>query len=129
MNNRQTASILSEIHRERAKQDQKWGPQNERDYDDVANPKFPHAEVARHERAICESATKAGKCSWEHIVDEEYAEACESAAAQDPYALRAELVQTAAVIVAWIESIDNRVARREGKAPQLKFYGGVPVKP
>ena len=58
---------------------------------------------------------KAGNCTWAHIAVEEMAEAVEAAtdAAQGRgvlAALRKELVQLAAVIVAWIEAIDRRGA-------------------
>jgi hypothetical protein len=45
---------------------------------------------------------------WVDILEEEVAEA---AAESDPAKLRAELVQVAAVAVAWIEAIDRRAAK------------------
>ena len=48
-----------------------------------------------------------GSVTFEHILTEEWAEAM---AESDPDALRAELVQVAAVAVQWIEAIDIRAA-------------------
>jgi len=48
-----------------------------------------------------------GSITFEHILTEEWAEAI---AESDPVALRAELVQVAAVAVQWVEAIDLRAA-------------------
>ena len=48
-----------------------------------------------------------GSITFEHILTEEWAEAI---AESDPVALRAELVQAAAVAVQWVEAIDLRAA-------------------
>ena len=48
-----------------------------------------------------------GSITFEHILTEEWAEAI---AESDPDALRAELVQVAAVAVQWVEAIDLRAA-------------------
>ena len=47
------------------------------------------------------------------IALEEFAEAIEAVANEDTAALRTELVQTAAVLVAWIEAIDRRTGRQD----------------
>jgi hypothetical protein len=48
-----------------------------------------------------------GTTTWKHILREEFLEAM---AEEDPEQLREELVQVAAVAVAWIEAIDRRAA-------------------
>jgi hypothetical protein len=86
---------------ERAKQDSKWGEQNHPD-----GTGEPHeAVLAEAKRRLCETAAGAGALTWRDILDEEVAEAF---AETDPARLRAELVQVAAVAVAWIEAIDRR---------------------
>lgn len=125
MRNEHTRSILSEIHRERARQDEKFGAQEERDYPDThVRRNHDHMLAAQQAQHATESAKTEGRCTWEHILDEEICEAYASASISDTPAQRAELIQCAAVIVAWIEAIDNRVARREGKAPLLRAYAG-----
>ena len=111
---------LAEVRAERARQDAKWGPQNHPDYD-------PHdiPEVVRHEYAFraerwkeinaqraeshCNASLRSivGPCTaWDGILLEEVYEAL---AEPDPAKLRAELIQTAAVCVAWVEALDRRV--------------------
>jgi NTP pyrophosphatase (non-canonical NTP hydrolase) len=51
--------------------------------------------------------------SWDKILVEEVAEAVEAAANGDLTALREELVQVAAVAVAWIEAINRRIDNAE----------------
>lgn len=93
---------LPDVLAERARQDAKWGPQN---YPDgTARPGDQYvAEVLRN---ICK-ANGPGEDNWRDILAEEVGEAF---AESDPAALRTELVQAAAVIVAWIEAIDRRPA-------------------
>jgi len=55
-----------------------------------------------------------GSITFEHILTEEWAEAM---AECDPGALRAELVQVAAVAVQWIEAIDTRITPPEVGQP------------
>lgn len=53
----------------------------------------------------CQEAFRTGSPNWEDVLVEEVAEAID---APDDAALREELVQVAAVAVAWIECIDRR---------------------
>lgn len=94
--------ILAEIAEERARQDTKWGEQNHPD-----GTSRGAAFLADRARRACQKAAAEGKVTWRHIFDEEWAEAF---AEEDPAKLRAELVQVAAVAVAWIEAIDRRTA-------------------
>lgn len=46
------------------------------------------------------------------VLGEEFGEVCKAWLERDLAALRTELVQTAAVALAWVEEIDNHPARR-----------------
>lgn len=109
--------VLLEVHRERAAQDARWGQQ---DHPDGTGPKrrSPGATaaaasetendiVAIRLRHRCNRAFAIGNGTWEAILSEEYAEAL---AEEDPARLRTELLQVAAVCVAWVEAIDRRKA-------------------
>ena len=74
-----TRAVLDEVSAERARQDAKWGEQN--------HPAFKHGEV-----------------TYRDILLEEVFEAL---AESNQARLRAELVQVAAVAVAWVEKIDR----------------------
>jgi NTP pyrophosphatase (non-canonical NTP hydrolase) len=78
-------SILVEVSGERDRQDAKWGgePGTERRDD--------HTYAA--------------------VLGEEVGECCKAWLERDTSALRAELIQTAAVAVAWIEELDNGGSR------------------
>jgi hypothetical protein len=76
-----TQAVLVEVAMERRAQDARWGEQN-------------------HEDPV-----------WALILGEEFGEACQAAlqhSSTDPTDLRAELIQVAAVAVAWVESMDRR---------------------
>lgn len=75
-----TAVAVAAIHAERERQDMKWGSQRHL-HDDV----------------------------WNRILGEEVGEVAKALNEQEPIEnLRAELVQVAAVCVAWIEALDTR---------------------
>lgn len=97
--------ILADITEEREAQDAKFGAN--REIPDIS-PFDPQEfrefkETAARQR--CQADFAAGVGSWEVIAQEELMEAC---AAKTPAERRVELIQTAAVIVAWIENIDRR---------------------
>lgn len=96
-----TYRILCEILAERTRQDAKWGEQNHPDGTGSASQQV----AAGAARARCQVAAERGEVTWRLISDEEHAEAM---AEDDPARLRTELVQVAAVAVAWIEAIDRR---------------------
>ncbi len=103
-----TRIILEEVMLERLNQLAKWGVQNHPDL----KPEDPGIAF-RAQRAIlakehCERHVKAGTLSWHSILKEELAEAVEQAAFQNREELRKELIQCAAVCVAWIEDLDRR---------------------
>ncbi len=100
--------VLEDIAMERVSQVAKWGVQNHPDLKpDDPGVVFRSARAA-YAKAHCDRHVKAGTLSWHSILKEELAEAVEQAALQDVQKLREELVQCAAVCVAWIEDIDRR---------------------
>jgi len=104
MNDMMSAAILKEIFKERRRQEEKWGEQN---HPSGTNEKW--AEVADGMRAKCELKAKNGELTWRDILEEEIWEAYGET---DEAKVRAELIQSAAVIVNWIESIDRRTNDR-----------------
>lgn len=102
-------SIYTEIQTERERQIAKFGDQSH-----VPSFTFQPAdtgirclETAYLARAACEDAFKKGYGSYLHILTEEVAEAGDEARAGSSAELRKELVQVAAVCVAWIEKLDK----------------------
>jgi hypothetical protein len=95
------APILAEIQAERERQDARWGPQNHPD----GTGGIEARRIAEDARRNCQAAAERGTVTWLLISDEEH---CEALAESDPVKLRAELVQDAAVKVAWIAAIDRR---------------------
>lgn len=96
-----THRVLNEVHDERRKQDKKWGEQN---HDDGTGGQWAY-EKSEDAKALCEQARTDGSMSWSDILAEEFQEAL---AEDDQGKLRAELIQVAAVAVAWVECIDRR---------------------
>jgi hypothetical protein len=97
-----TPEILREVEHERDRQEEKWGQQ-----DHPSVHPFAWYDLASEGDAknACEAANKARQLSWADIAIEELSEAV---FAEDDDARREELVQLAAVAVAWIECIDRR---------------------
>lgn len=94
--------VLPEIADERERQDERWGEQN---HPDGTGPGF--AIDAKRARHSCNLAASLGLVSYRDILNEEVYEAF---AESDPDKLRHELVQVAAVAVAWIEKLDRERA-------------------
>jgi hypothetical protein len=92
--------VLGEVEQERARQDLKWGEQNHPN-----GTGADYEELADAARAQCDSAARLGAVTWRHILLEEV---CEASAEEDDDNLREELIQVAAVCVAWVEAIDRR---------------------
>lgn len=97
-----TLDVLGDVGGERERQDNKWGPIRDfpdgtAEYDAVAN--------ANAAKDACEMAFREGRGTWAHIFKEEVAEAL---AESDVEALRTELIQVAAVAVAWVQALDRR---------------------
>ena len=100
--NTTTPDVLSDVYEERDRQDSRWGQQN---HPDGTGDKITCKFDADRARRRCQTAFAAGTGTWRHVLEEEV---FETFAEVDPVALRAELVQVAAVAVAWIEAIDRR---------------------
>lgn len=93
-------TVYGEVAEERIRQDRRWGEQNHPN--GTGRHHRREADVVRED---CEEAFAGGYGTWRHILAEEVAEAM---AEEHPERLRAELVQVAAVAVAWVEAIDRR---------------------
>lgn len=100
---------LAEVQLERGAQDAKWGEQNH--YDGTGNAQ--DKSNAAFARQICDQAFAMGLGTWSYILAEEVYEAF---AESDPDKLRTELIQVAAVAVAWVEAIDRRESATESEA-------------
>lgn len=96
--------VLDAVHREREVQHEKWGQQDHPD----GTGGYAAEIRARIMRRDCDQAFANGRGTFRHILDEEVAEAL---AETDPEKLKAELIQVAAVAVAWVE----KLIRQEGK--------------
>jgi len=97
-------AALDEVAAERKRQDELWGEQNHPD--GTGMEIIPLAKFIRDTaRTRCDAEHKAGRGTWEMILAEEFWEAV---AEDDPAKLRGELIQVAAVAVAWAEAIDRR---------------------
>lgn len=120
--------VLDEINTERQRQDAKWGEQNHPDLNMTLLAReggctparmAEHYEIPSAVRAtfLCEEMFRRGQGTWAHVLVEEVAEAVGTLG--DTKALREELVQVAAVAVAWIEAIDRRDEVTYAEAPEL----------
>lgn len=94
---------LEDVRAERGRQDARWGEQSHPDGTSLSLEHTAAREAARQE---CDLAAAAGVVTWRHILNEEVREAFAETSVE---ALRRELVQVAAVAVAWIEDLDRRV--------------------
>ena len=100
-----TMATLLEVGEERAKQNAKWGEQDHRD-GTGGRGSIVQAQALRK---LCAQRFKDGTGTWADILMEEIGEAW---AEDAPGLLRAELIQVAAVAVAWVECIDRRQQTR-----------------
>jgi hypothetical protein len=97
---------LQEVRTELYRQDAKWGEQNHPNGTPGMWRSTTLDPLSR--RVACDLAADKGTVTWAHILTEEVAEAL---AEEDPSLLRKELIQVAAVAVAWVEKIDRDEAR------------------
>lgn len=116
-----TTAVLREVDDERTRQDEKWGEQNHPDgtgnhvalLHGLELSKRPGqvavtmGTLAYTARQVTDSAARAGVLTWADILLEEVGEAFAEA---NPRALRAELIQVAAVAVQWVQAIDRRAS-------------------
>lgn len=95
-------SILRDVDNQLHAQIAKWGvqdhPSGTREWDD-------YAELVTMAQDACEEARVEDRLTWAHILDEEIAEAL--AEPEGSEALRTELIQVAAVAIAWVENLDR----------------------
>jgi hypothetical protein len=95
-----TALVLRDVRDERRIQDARWGEQNHPD-----GTGEEYADIAASAKRAYEAAAALRRLTWKDILLEEVCEAC---AEPNEKRLREELVQVAAVAVAWVEAIDRR---------------------
>jgi hypothetical protein len=109
-------AVLDEVAKERERQEAKFGEQSHPSFDPVLMKReggcTPERMAQKYEmptadraRFACQEAFRKGEGTYAHIAVEEFAEAICSL---DEIDLRKELVQVAAVCVAWIQAIDRR---------------------
>jgi hypothetical protein len=104
--------ILVEVADERARQNAKWGVQNHPNgtgFERVCRPALlprdkTYGNIGSYAKQITDSNADHGRVTYADILLEEVFEAL---AESDPAALRAELIQCAAVAVQWIEKLDR----------------------
>lgn len=104
--------ILEEIQQERTRQDEKWGVQNHPILDPLLLKRSGERMCEEYEipsenraRQLVEIHAKRGDLTYMHILMEEISEA--ASCGTDTTELRKELIQSAAVLVAMIESLDR----------------------
>jgi hypothetical protein len=101
---RRARYIAQELVEERERQVVKWGTQREHPdglfYDAFRTPVYPGVMLEHFARGNLDKET-----TWAAIFMEEVGEALQ---ADNDADLRAELVQVAAVAMAWIDAIDRR---------------------
>lgn len=107
-----TLDVLLEVFRERERQEARWGQQDHKSGTGLGCLQIlvDKGASAADAKGVCERAFQQGRGTYLHILWEEVAEAAEE---DDDALLRAEMVQVAAVAVAFIESIDRRMARAQ----------------
>lgn len=104
-------NIYGELIAEREAQDAKFGSQIHLP-NGTGSPSSSHRWTfdADVQKNVTDFRADAGKLGWSDILAEEVAEAF---AEDDPVKLRAELIQVAAVALAWLESIDAKKFHEE----------------
>jgi hypothetical protein len=114
-----TEHTLADTFNERARQDAKWGQQSwPNGTGKHSTPLAFHKTQILHDNsaiflaviatASTDARAAAGTVTWRDIFLEEVFEAV---AESDTTALRAELIQTAAVALAWAEDIDRKATK------------------
>ncbi len=103
-----TRKNLELVYQERGRQDLQWGCQ---DHPDGTGSKVDKWDAVQKTEA-CQMAFKSGNGTWLHILSEEVAEVL---AESDPRLLGEELIQVAAVCVAWKEKLDRAALMPDGR--------------
>lgn len=97
-----TNQVLLEVLSERQRQDDRWGEQNHPNGTDKS-----YGSLALAAKTECEAAHRIGVLTYADILKEEFWEAMSE---EDPERLREELIQVAAVAVAWVEKLDREAS-------------------
>jgi hypothetical protein len=126
-----TAVILDDIAEERRRQTDKWGTQShpnisEPTYEAFADSLRTFKIIADNYKAMNDSPTEGSELDWTGILLEEVYEALSEMGEENDWPLRYELIQVAAVVVAWIEDIDRR--RLAGKHEMVEPFEVAPNK-
>lgn len=96
--------IASEVIEERLAQLEKWGEQTRPShYDEVFRLQFSRA--AERWKEINDARESETEVTWDGVLLEEVYEAL---AEEDPQRIRAELIQVAAVAMAWVQDLDDQ---------------------
>lgn len=108
--------VLGEVLAERIVQHDKWGEQNHANGTGPWQPLIPYghdyATIAQNAKRTTDAHAKGPETlTYADIFLEEVFEAM---AEHDPEKLRTELIQCAAVAVAWVEKIDRDTAKESG---------------
>lgn len=112
-------ALMGEVVAELRRQDEKWGEQHHRDGSGPGFGRDVLRDLLRFSDSRASSMADAARTradhyaelrggnalEWEQILTEEFFEAIEE---NDPQALRTELIQVAAVAMAWVYDIDSR---------------------
>ncbi|ANU79698.1 hypothetical protein SEA_JAYCOOKIE_98 [Arthrobacter phage JayCookie] len=104
--------VLEQTRVEREAQTEKWGEQNHPNGTGAEN-RFsgsgaPYGHLANIARTVTDNNARTGTITYADIFLEEVFEAM---AESDPTALRKELIQCAAVALAWVQKIDRDTAK------------------
>lgn len=102
---------VADVMAERNAQDRKWGEQNH----PLLDPDCPISDIvgyynlpeADHTKWMCETDAAFGTSNWVSIFLEEFTEFLDEMKVEDYKKAREELVQSAAVLLAAIESFDR----------------------
>jgi len=97
-----TQGVLRDVLDERAYQHGKWGKQEHPN----GTSEVKYTGMMQMAQAMCNKRADDGSITWFDILQEEFYEAASCEIKED---LRAELIQVAAVAVAWIEMLDEQI--------------------
>lgn len=106
-------NVTSDVVRERWAQIDRWGNQSHDDIPEYSDPesfrRFHQGAAEGYRQQFQRAEAVPSGPSWHIILMEELHEAlAEAGPGGNPKALRQELVQTAAVALAWVEDLDSR---------------------
>lgn len=94
--------VMADVRAERLRQEARWGKQR---HPNGTSIKFkPLADAARN---ATRAADANGQTTWGHIAREEFWEVMSET---DRVKLREELIQLGAVVIAWVECLDEQHA-------------------